>query len=162
MQGVRGAYRAAGMKIYLASSWRNPLQPVMVAALRAHGHDVYDFRDPAPGEYGFAWSEIEPRWTSWSAAQCRDALDHPIARHGFSHDMTALMSCEACVLLLPCGRSAHLELGWACGAGKQTIVFARKPHEPELMYAMCDRIVTDLPELLEALDRSPTGARLAS
>jgi len=36
--------------------------------------------------------------------------------------MNALRWCEACVLLLPCGRSAHLELGWAAGAGKRTVV----------------------------------------
>ena len=148
------------MRIYVASSWRNPQQQAMVTALRSHGHEVYDFRNPAPGEYGFAWSEIDPSWASWSTAQFRDALDTPIARHGFSRDMAALRWCDACVLLLPCGRSAHLELGWACGAGKQTIVFADSPHEPELMYAMCDAIVADLPELLAALQANP--ARLAS
>ena len=32
------------MRIYVASSWRNPTQPVMVTTLRDAGHEVYDFR----------------------------------------------------------------------------------------------------------------------
>lgn len=43
------------MRIYLASSWRNAAQPGLVALLRSWGHEVYDFRNPAPGETGFAW-----------------------------------------------------------------------------------------------------------
>lgn len=33
-------------KIYVASSWRNPYQPEVVAALRKTGYEVYDFRNP--------------------------------------------------------------------------------------------------------------------
>src|SRR5258705_2332390 len=46
------------MKIYVASSWRNPLQPAIVHTLRRCGHDVYDFRSPKPGDRGFHWSEL--------------------------------------------------------------------------------------------------------
>ena len=35
-------------KIYVASSWRNREQPSVVKALREAGHEVYDFRNPAP------------------------------------------------------------------------------------------------------------------
>lgn len=35
-------------KIYVASSWRNSIQAEIVAALRAEGHEVYDFRNPGP------------------------------------------------------------------------------------------------------------------
>jgi hypothetical protein len=110
------------MKIYVASSWRNPWQPGVVALLRNAGHDVYDFRQPVPGEDGFRWSEIDGDWQQWNPKRYRSALDHPVARHGFKRDMDALRSCDVCVLVLPCGNSAHLELGWACGAGKRTAV----------------------------------------
>lgn len=110
------------MKIYLASSWRNERQPAVLAALRSAGHEVYDFRNPAPGDSGFGWREIDEHWIDWTPDEFIRALEHPIADHGFSLDMNALRWCEACVLLLPCGRSAHLELGWACGAGKKTVV----------------------------------------
>ena len=35
-------------RIYVASSWRNALQPGVVTKLRRDGHEVYDFREPAP------------------------------------------------------------------------------------------------------------------
>ena len=49
------------MRIYVASSWRNTHQQAIVAALREAGHDVYDFRNPRPGDKGFAWSRSEER-----------------------------------------------------------------------------------------------------
>jgi hypothetical protein len=44
-------------RIYLASSWRNPHQPMLVDLLRKDGHEVYDFRNP-PNLNGFAWPQI--------------------------------------------------------------------------------------------------------
>lgn len=132
------------MKIYVASSWRNPQQPEVVAALRRDGHDVYDFRNPHKGNRGFAWSQIDPEWQRWTPAQLRDALDHPIAHQGFALDMTALALCDACVLVMPSGRSAHLEAGYAIGAGKPTAVLLSEG-EPELMYRMAARLCLDVP-----------------
>lgn len=110
------------MKIYVASSWRNPWQPEVVRELRASGCEVYDFRNPVPGDNGFSWSEIDPNWKQWRPDVYRRVLNSPVAERGFSYDMTALRECDACVLVLPCGNSAHLELGWAIGAGKRTAV----------------------------------------
>ena len=45
---------------------------------------------------------------------------------------------DACVLLLPCGASAHLEAGWFSGAGKPVAVVAPEIREPELMYKCFD------------------------
>jgi hypothetical protein len=46
------------MKLYVASSWRNPLQPTIVHALRRSGHEVYDFRNPKEGDTGFGWQQV--------------------------------------------------------------------------------------------------------
>ncbi len=139
------------MKIYLASSWRNDHQPSVLAALRAAGHEVYDFRNPAPGNDGFRWSEIDPNWQQWTPAQYQAALNHPIAERGFGFDMKALIECDACVLVLPCGRSAHLELGWAAGAGKITIVLQLEPQEQELMVKMCTGLASSVDGLIALL-----------
>jgi hypothetical protein len=143
-----------GMRIYVASSWRNEVQKAVVLGLRAMGHEVYDFKNPAPGNNGFAWSGIDPHWKQWDTEAFRRALQHPIAQGGFALDMNALRTCDACVLVLPCGRSAHLELGWAAGAGKRTFVLSPDPEEPELMYLMCDGIYSRLSELGAALRQS--------
>ena len=122
------------MKIYVASSWRNLLQPGIVVMLRRAGHDVYDFRRPAPGIVGFSWAEIDHEWQSWTPAQYAEALRHPTAIRGHAHDMGALRWCDTCVLVLPSGRSASWEFGWAMGAGRPGYVVMFEPCEPELMY----------------------------
>ena len=139
------------MNVYVASSWRNPRQPVVVKALRAAGYEVYDFHNPEPGDNGFHWSEIDPQWQTWSPRQFREALKHPLARAGFDKDMDALMDADVCVLIQPCGISAHLELGWAVAVGLKTIVLLADG-EPELMYAMADQLVDTVQGVVKLLD----------
>lgn len=140
------------MKVYVASSWRNQQFDSVVTALEAAGHEVYNFKQPAPGQRGFHWSEIDPNWKEWSPGQFRAALHHPIAVDGFENDMDALEECDACVLVMPCGRSAHLELGWACGAGKRTILLLADG-EPELMVKMADHLCLSIEEVIEVLEQ---------
>jgi hypothetical protein len=137
------------VKIYVASSWRNLAQPAIVHVLRAEGHEVYDFKDPEDnGGTGFHWSEIDPVWKLWSPEQFRESLEHPIAKHGFKRDFDALAWAEALVLVMPCGRSAYLEAGWAIGAGKPTAIYL-SDGEPELMYSMAGQLVIGAKEVLE-------------
>lgn len=138
------------MKIYVASSWRNEEQPAVVEALRAAGHEVYDFRNPSPGNNGFAWSDIDPAWELWTNEEFIEALKHPIADKGFDSDFDAMQWADACVMVMPCGRSAHVEAGWMQGAGKPTIVLLSQA-EPELMYKMFSKLATNVDEVLEHL-----------
>lgn len=144
------------MKIYVASSWRNDKQPVVVDTLKNAGFEVYDFKNPSDGDNGFHWSEIDPDWEGWDTTTfCHHLLTHPLARAGFRKDMDALIDCDAVVLVLPCGRSAHLELGWALGQGKPGLIWQGRtePMEPELMYKM-GTVCIDLDEVCEELKRS--------
>lgn len=44
-------------------------------------------------------------------------MHHPLAERQFTADLEFLKSASACVLVLPCGRSAHTEPGgWQDGA----------------------------------------------
>lgn len=134
--------------LYVASSWKNPHQPRVVAALSEAGHAVYDFRKPAPGESGFHWSETGAPPPPWDARTYRHVLSHPLARKGFELDMRALRWCDAVVLLLPAGRSAAWELGWAMGQGKPACILMEEPtNDPELMFSGAE-IVGSLDELL--------------
>lgn len=135
-------------RIYVASSWRNVYQPGVVELLRKNGHEVYDFRNPAPGNKGFAWSAIDPAWETWTTEQYRGALAHPVACNGFMLDRRAMEWADEFCLVLPCGRSAHLEAGWACGAGKPTSIYVPERIEPELMYLLAGIPCTSLDEVL--------------
>ena len=140
------------MKIYVASSWRNERQPEVIRSLRRRGHEVYDFRNPSPADGGFRWDEIDPGWQNWSPEDYRTALTHPKAERGFRNDDDAMLRADAFVLLMPCGRSAHLEAGWAIGQGKPTCILFETQDEPELMYKLADRLALTLAEVLDWID----------
>lgn len=193
--------------VYVASSWRNPIQPAVCAVLKAAGINHYDFKNP-PNGAGFGWEEVRPEGTpegmrlcehcakpitfgtvrevlgvadspSTSAAAWRHVptaakscdiggpeaapskgsdwvsidtykwmVDHPRALEGFNADFGAMQQADTFVLVLPCGKSAHLELGWAVGAGKRTAILLEDPVEPELMYRMVDHLASSLFDLL--------------
>jgi hypothetical protein len=135
------------MKIYVASSWRNEFQPMVVEVLRAMGHEVYDFRNPPNGKGGFAWSDIDEDWENWTTEEYKKALLHPVAEEGFHSDFDGMKWADACVMILPCGRSANTEAGWMKGAGKEVYVFSPTKQEPELMYKIYDGILSSVDDL---------------
>lgn len=144
-------------KIYVASSWRNPIQQEIVGVLRSAGHEVYDFRNPDEDNHnhGFGWSQIDPNWQSWTPEQYTEHLysDNPIIERGFALDAAALDWADTCVLVLPCGRSAHLEAGYAIGQGKPTIFYLHPDKfEPELMYKLGSGCVNNQQDLLDRVD----------
>jgi hypothetical protein len=139
----------AKRKIYVASSWRNHYQEHVVEQLRALGHDVYDFKNPPNGKGGFAWSDIDEHWITWTSEQYVKALQHPIADEGFHSDYDGMKWADTCIMVLPCGRSANTEAGWMKGAGKEVYVFSPIEQEPELMYKIHDGIITSFEELHE-------------
>lgn len=138
-------------RIYVASSWRNKVQPLVVRYLRSEGHDVYDFRDPGTAGGAFGWVEIDlgsdRPWHGWTNADAIEALEHPVARAGFAADWTALTRAQVGVLVGPCGRSAHLELGVMVGRGIPTAILLTDRQEAELMYGMADLVTESLQRL---------------
>lgn len=186
--------------VYVASSWRNPIQPDVCARLAALGIEHYDFRNP-PGGTGFSWKQVHkegigakaecehcgheivygiispefsdgywyhtltagqpcPKMISRTTAAPKkgtdwepvgtylDMIAHPRAIEGFEADFGARQRADTIVMILPCGKSAHLELGWACGAGKRTAILLEDPVEPELMYRMVDHFATTIDDLI--------------
>lgn len=139
------------MKIYVASSWRNRYYPDVVARLREAGYEVYDFRNPPSGDPGFHWTDVDPKAMEWSPEEYREGLEHPLAVRQFGNDIVAMESCDACVLVLPCGRSAHTEAGWFAGKGKHVIAYVPEQVEPELMYRLFHGLAIDVDEVITML-----------
>ena len=138
-------------RIYVASSWRNKYFPEVVEALRSAGHEVYDFRNPPQGGNGFHWTDIDENAPNWNYEQYAEGLNHPLAEKQFTADLEALRWADTCVIVLPCGRSAHTEAGWVAGAGKKVIVYIPEMVEPELMYKLFDGIVDSIEGLIYAV-----------
>lgn len=150
--------------IYVASSWRNEIQQEVVRALREQGHDVYDFRNPPGDSPGFAWRQVRPggdpnapydrqavrkKGTDWvPAEEYLQMIAHPRAEEGFRSDRRGMELADTMVMVLPCGKSAHLEIGWAMGRGLDTAILLEDPVEPELMYKFAKFITPSMHELL--------------
>lgn len=137
------------LKIYVASSWKNTFYTQVVERLRAQGYDVYDFRAD-----GFGWHEIDENWRMWTPAQMLDAHQHARAIQHYQQDLAALTRADAVVAVLPFGLSAGMELGYAVGAGKHTIVYAPAIREADLMLKMADATTTNFEEVLAFLRRA--------
>lgn len=148
--------------VYVASSWRNLTQQAVIYTLHAAGIPCYDFRNPEGGT-GFSWREVKTGYdgppigvdgirtkgSDWEPVdEYLRMIEHPRAIEGFDADFAAMQKADTFVLVLPCGKSAHLELGWAVGAGKRTAVLLEDPVEPELMYRMVDYIAPSMFDLL--------------
>lgn len=135
------------------------MQPAVVELLRQYGHEVYDFRNPAPGQKGFAWRDCGgeaasdgPGTGARTITAYLEAIQSERAKEGFRLDKEALDWCDTCVLVLPCGRSAHLEAGYAAGQGKR-VYFLLSPvlFEPELMYLLGTRCAVNPVQIVEWL-----------
>jgi len=137
------------MKIYIATSWKNLEMDALLTQLRAEGYECYDFRT-----HGFQWSQVLPTETI-DADTFNQMLgsEHP-ATDAFVKDHEALEECDALVLMLPCGKSAHLELGYCAGKGVPTAIFQPQPTQPELMYGLADTVVSSLDQLLHWLEQN--------
>lgn len=148
-------------RIYVASSWRNTMQFAVVDALRREGHEVYDFKNP-PARTGFSWSQCHDELTKAFDERTVDgyliAMQTDVAKAGFASDKAALDWCDTCILVLPCGRSAHLEAGYTAGQGKDTY-FLLNPDkfEPELMYALGTAATPSLYQIIEWMDARESG-----
>ncbi len=138
-----------GLDIYVASSFRNERQHEVVRRLREDGHEVYDFHD-APG---FHWRDLDPNWDSWTPNELRFILNNdPRVRAAYECDKIALDWCDAVVYVLPCGKSASLELGYAVGAGKRTAVLLDDSGEPETMFKLADIISLTIDDVIDWLN----------
>jgi hypothetical protein len=148
--------------VYVASSWRNQTQPLVIEMMRKSGIGCYDFRNPGTDDHGFHWSDLRgvdlgdarsgplPKGSDFVPLdRYLDMVDNPVAIDGFRSDFDAMQEADTFALILPCGKSAHLELGWAVGAGKRTAILLEEEMEPELMYRMVDYLAPSIMDLID-------------
>ncbi len=138
-------------RIYLASSWKQARTVDLVAqALRDAGHQVYAFTEPDQGHYTF---DARSEFGSWAAgATAQQMMETPQAQKAFAADREGLDWADTCVLILPSGRSAHLEAGYAVGQGKDLFIYdLPAAGEWDVMYGFARKICPDFVELRTAL-----------
>lgn len=104
--------------IYLIGSLRNERIPEIGNRLREHGHDVFDDWFSAGPEADDYWQEYE----KGRGHTFKQGLSARPAVNVFRLDHDNLIRCDCAVLVLPAGKSGHLELGFATGRGKRTYI----------------------------------------
>ena len=137
------------MKIYVASSWKNPRHRTIVNALRDRGAWVYDYRE---NSFSFHWEDLEPDYEKWGPADYLAALTTADASDAFWRDMSALAEADAVVGVDPLGVSSALELGWAVGHGKPVVLLVGDTVKPELMTKMIPFRLCQLEDLVITLE----------
>lgn len=142
--------------IYLIGSLRNPTVPHLGNELRKAGHDVFDDWHGAGPEADDKWKEYE----TLRGRTYKEALNGYAAKHVFAFDKTHLDRCDTGILVLPAGRSGHLELGYLCGQGKETyVLFDAEYDRWDVMYQFTKDRFWDMGDLLSALEKESSGVR---
>lgn len=135
--------------IYLGGSLRNPKIPEVAKALRLAGHEVYDeWFSPGP--------EADDRWQEYEKVRGRtyvEALNGWHAQMVFENDKSHLVRADTFVLVLPAGRSGHLELGWMAGhiMKRTAVLITEEPDRYDVMYRFVDYVCSSVEELVEVL-----------
>lgn len=119
--------------------------------LRCSGLEVDDFTDERSGRYNFRWFEVGTVDKLDAVAFLQDER----VQKAFREDKQWLDWADAVLLILPAGRSAHLEAGYAKGRGKLLVIWqAAFPRgEFETMYGFADLITNDPLEVVDFLRR---------
>lgn len=121
--------------------------PKLAANLRRYGHEVFDDWYAAGPEADDYWRKYEQE----RGHSYKEALAGYAANHVWSYDHHHLDRCDTALLQLPAGKSGHLELGYAIGAGKRGIILLDKDYDRwDVMYRFAT-VCENLDEALEAL-----------
>ena len=137
--------------IYLIGSLRNPKVPEVAAKLRAEGHDVFDDWFAAGPEADDYWKKYEQE----RGHNYKEALAGFAADHVYKFDKHHIDRCDIAILMLPAGKSGHLELGYAIGKGKAGYILFDDgiPAERwDVMYLFAKAVFFDLDSLIKELN----------
>ena len=134
--------------IYLIGSLRNPEVPILANKLRDIGYEVFD-------DWFAAGELADDSWRDYEQARghnLREALDGYAAQHVFNFDKLHLDKSNIGVLLLPSGKSGHLELGYLAGRGCNTyIIYPTEPERFDVMYLLANEVFNSTTEMLNYL-----------
>lgn len=132
--------------LYLIGSLRNDRIPKLANRLRQEfaesAIDCEVFEDWFSAGY-----EADDWWKTYERGRGRsyaEALDGYAANHVFNFDKTHLDRCTHALLVLPAGKSGHMEVTYAkYGAGAQAAILLDPADDPrwDLMYKFIDRVI---------------------
>ena len=101
----------------------------------AAGPEADDYLRDYYRELGLTYSEV---------------LDSYSAKHIFEFDKKHLDRCDAAILVMPAGKSGHLELGYVIGRGKPAyILMDGEPERVDIMHQFATKVFMNKEEMIE-------------
>ena len=143
--------------IYIFGSLANPRIPEITNLLRSHGHDVFS-------EWFAAGEGADEKWKNYFKALgmgYKEALATDFVNTAFNFDLEHMKKAEVGVLVMPAGRSGHLEIGWMLGQGKRGYILFPdgEPERPDLMSKLATNVFFSVEELINELNASADQLR---
>lgn len=138
------------VKVYVGGSLRQPRPRAVANMLRENGFEVFD-------DWSATAPDADDHWKEYERARgrtYREALQGHFAKQVFAFDKHHLDEAQYFVLVLPAGRSAHMELGYMAGRGKRTFVLLDEETEQDRwdhMLQFADVLASSEEELLAAM-----------
>lgn len=137
------------MIVYLIGSLRNPEVPKIAQVLRDRGIECFD-------DWHAGGEKADEEWMKYEQARGRDyhqALLGYAARHTFEYDKHHLDRADVGVMVAPCGKSGHLELGYLLGQGKPGYIYmAEDPERWDVMVLFATKVLRRVNGLVAELE----------
>lgn len=135
-------------QIYLIGSLRNPKIPRIAGSLRDCGFEVFD-------DWHAAGPEADDCWQAYEQERGRSFDEALLGKHALDvywFDRNNIEASDIALLVLPAGKSGHLELGFSLGQGRPGFILTEgEPDRYDVMYNFADRVFTDPGTMLKEL-----------
>lgn len=145
-------YDREKFSIYLIGTLKNELRiPEIGNILRDEGYDVMD-------EWITPGKPADENWQRYERIRGRtykQALSGRAATNIYLFDKSYIDLFDAAVCVMPAGKSAFIELGYAKGRGKKTFILldGQDPPRYDIMPNIVDKVCFDIDELKEELKK---------
>jgi nucleoside 2-deoxyribosyltransferase len=137
------------MLVYIVSSLKNKDAVIALAnELEAQGIDPFmDWLCPGPDADDFLRDYYKARRKGY-----KETLRCAAAQNIYKFDKKWMDRSDAVVMVMPCGKSAHVELGYAVGRDKPTyILFDAEPERVDVMHNYATDVFFTKDELFKTL-----------
>ena len=144
-------YDRTKTNIYIIGALKNSRIPEIGNRLRSEGYDVMD-------EWFTPGAEADINWQKYEKLRGRtykEALRGRAATNIFLFDKAYINLADIVIMVMPAGKSAMIELGYAKGRGKKAYILldGMEPEKYDVMPNFADQIFTTEDELIAELRR---------
>lgn len=127
--------------IYIIGSLRNPNVPQIGNLVRASGYEAFD-------DWHGTGPQADDHWLEYEKLRGRsyvEALAGRAAQNTFALDRDNILRSEGVIMVLPAGRSGHMEFGFARGNGIPGVILLEgEPERYDVMYNFASKVTTDI------------------